>query len=157
MNNYLYVYFDIVGNDIHPTPINDEWGDAIAGDDGFIYWPPLDLKFDPETNHKSLVGDDFGEGYWKWNNGALAPDGAIYSIPSGATQVLSMDPIEEFQIKLKAGMENYPEKVGLLFDTNNAGKTNYECAMIKFGEERLLQSIENSIPLLGEICDSTKL
>jgi hypothetical protein len=42
------------------------WGTctAVLGNDGCMYWPSLNanrtLKFDPETQTISLVGDDFG-------------------------------------------------------------------------------------------------
>ena len=61
------------------------WGDAVLGNDGCIYWPPWEisrtLKFDPETQSISLVGDDFGGLKLKWLYGAVASDGAIYCLP----------------------------------------------------------------------------
>jgi hypothetical protein len=49
------------------------WGNPIVGADKCIYWPPCSanrvLKFDPETQQlPSLVGDDLGEGCYKWHH-----------------------------------------------------------------------------------------
>jgi hypothetical protein len=62
------------------------------------------LKFDPETQSISLVGDDFGGLKLKWPNGAVASDGAIYTycLPVYMKYVLRIDPYLEFATKMKA-------------------------------------------------------
>ena len=68
------------------------------GIDGCIYWPPKNdryiVKYDSHAEQTSLVGDEFGIDLAKWSDGCLAPDGIIYCIPSTASRVLSIDPLE---------------------------------------------------------------
>jgi hypothetical protein len=141
------------------------WGSAILGNDGCIYWPPghsnRALKFDPETKIGSLVGDDFGgeTPITKWRSGSAGPNGAIYCIPYGASRVLVIDPFKEFAMGLQANMEQYPEELGRLFkiDDNKHGKTTFECAVRKFGIEKVFQVIENCrIPSSVE-CSGSRL
>jgi hypothetical protein len=135
---------------------------AILGSDGCIYWPPgvsyHALKFDPETKLASLVGDNFRWGT-KWKSGSAGPNGAIYCIPYGASRVLVIDPFKEFAMGLQANMEQYPEELGRLFkiDDDKHGKTTFECAVRKFGIEKVFEVIENcSIPSSVE-CSGSRL
>jgi outer membrane protein assembly factor BamB len=58
-NTYYQVY------NVHSTFYNYYWSEAVLGNDGCIYWPPLDdyhtLKFDTETQTISRIGDHLGE------------------------------------------------------------------------------------------------
>ena len=109
-----------VGNIMSNYCEMEYWDDAILGFDGCIYWPPCDsgrtLKYDPNSDQTSLVGDDF-ENYPsdKWLSGALAPDGVIYCIPTNANQVLAIDLIKEFLATTKANMQEHPEEFGAFF------------------------------------------
>jgi hypothetical protein len=144
------------------------WGPTILGSDGCIYWPPghssnRALKFDPETNLGSLVGDDFGGGetsITKWRSGSAGPNGAIYCIPFSATKVLVIDPFKEFAMGLQANMEQYPQELGRLFkidDNKHPGKTTFEFAVRKFGIEKVFEVIENcSIPSSVE-CSGSRI
>ena len=89
------------------------------GIDGCIYWPPHNaertLKYDPHTDQASLVGVDFESYHSKWACSALAPDGVIYCIPSGANRILSIDPWGKFTATMKKNVEEYPQEFGLLF------------------------------------------
>ena len=132
-----------------------QWGHAIFGSDGCIYWPPLEhnltLKFDPETERTSLVGHFFHTNTtdvsWKWMSGALMSDGRIYCLPSFcANQVLVIDPWREFKMTLQADLEQYPEELGRLFVRNEHGKTTYEAAVTKFGIKKVFQAIQNYVP-----------
>ena len=135
-----------------PKRTGKGWGAAILGNDGCIYWPPINanrtLKFDPETQAVSLVGNDFGDTFGKWSSGAAAgPDGAIYCIPCSATRVLAIDPFKEFAMKIQAEMEQYPEELGRLFRKKHEdSKTTYECAVTKFGIEKVSEVIQDCIP-----------
>ena len=112
-NTYEVLKIDVVNNtysligNLGGIPDSD-WGDAVLGNDGCVYWPPLGasrtLKFDPETQSISLVGDDFGGLKLKWPNGAVASDGAIYTycLPVYMKYVLRIDPYLEFATKMKA-------------------------------------------------------
>ena len=138
---------------------------TILENDGCIYWPPIVsyhvLKFDPETKLASLVGDDFGgeTPSTKWRSGSAGPNGAIYCIPYRVSRVLVIDPFKEFAMGLQANMEQYPEELGRLFkiDDNKHGKTTFECAVRKFGIEKVFEVIENcSIPSSVE-CSGSRL
>ena len=121
---------------------------AILGNDGCIYWPPgganRTLKFDPETQVALLVGDDFDREMW--NGGAIGLDGAIFCMPSStATRVLVIDPFKEFVMNLEANLEQYPEELGRIFEKDDHN-TTYECAITKFGAEKVFEVIQDCIP-----------
>ena len=142
--------YDFVGGAVMTSHKDKRWGEPVLGIDGCIYWPPHNathvLKFNPETNETSLVGDNLGNASMKYISGALAPDGAVCCIPANATQVLIIDPSMEFLMQFKADMKQHPIEFGLLFEKNNDGKTTYEDAVTKYGKERTLQMIGSCIP-----------
>ena len=86
-----------VRNSIQSDHCNNPWGDAILGIDGCIFWPPFNakrtLKYDPQSNQTSLVGDNLDGDY---TGEALATDEVIYCMLSIAKQVLAIDPLGEF-------------------------------------------------------------
>jgi hypothetical protein len=112
-NNYTWI-----GDRIYAGRIW-KFGNPIVGVDKCIYWPPFNanrvLKFDPETPQlpPSLVGDDLGEeGHCsKWQGAALATDGVIYCIPSGAKQILAIDPFKELSMTLQNNFRLYPQEL----------------------------------------------
>ena len=120
------------------------WGDAIIGVDKCIYWPSAYanrvLKFDPETQHlPSLVGDDLGEGLFKWGEGgALATDGAIYCIPSCSTQILVIDPFKE-AATMHNNFRQHSQELGRLFVKDGCNETFYGSAVRKFGIEKFFK------------------
>jgi hypothetical protein len=139
------------------------WGDPIIGADKCIYWPPLCanrvLKFDPETQQlPSLVGGDLGEGYYKWRNGALATDGAIYCITCSyrSTKVLAIDPFKEISMTLKNNFRQHPQELGRLFvKDEECDETFYGSALRKFGIEKVLKFlVEECLPSDKEWADT---
>jgi hypothetical protein len=150
-NNYTWI-----GDPIFSESGRQGWGNPIVGVDKCIYWPPLDanrvLKFDPETQQlPSLVGDDLGEGGWKWLSGALAAtDGVIYCIPYyNYTQILAIDPFKELSMTLQNNFIQHPQELGRLFvkDDEEYDETFYKSAVRKFGIEKVFELIEECIPL----------
>jgi hypothetical protein len=140
--------------------VGQGWGDPIIGVDKCIYWPSYNanrvLKFDPETQQlPSLVGDDLGEGQ-KWVGGALlATDGAIYCIPSGATQILTIDPFKELAMSMQHSINKYPEELGRLFVKDGRNETFYYSAVRKFGIEKGFKFlVEECLPSDEEWADS---
>jgi hypothetical protein len=138
------------------------WVDAIIGVDKCMYWPPQNanrvLKFDPETQQlPSLVGDDLGEGHWKWRSGALAAtEGVIYCIPHGSTQILAIDPFKELSMTLHNNFRQHPQELGRLFvkDDEEYDETFYKSAIRKFGIEKVFELIEECAPLDVEWTDT---
>jgi hypothetical protein len=137
------------------------WGNPIVGVDKCIYWPPRNfvncvLKFDPETQQlPSLVGDDLGVGYDKWQGGALATDEAIYCIPSGATQILVIDPFEELAVTIQNNIQTYPDELGRLFAKDGCNETFYDSAVRKFGIDKVFKFlVEDCLPSDKEWADS---
>jgi hypothetical protein len=151
-NNYTWI-----GDRIHPG--GNGWGAPIVGVDKCIYWPPSRanrvLKFDPETQQlPSLVGDDLGEGYFKWLGGALAPDGKIYCIPYYSTQILVIDPFKECSVVLQTNMTLYPQELGRLFlKDEECDETFFESSLRKFGGDKVFELIEECLPLDAEWAD----
>jgi hypothetical protein len=153
-NNYTWI-----GDPIYSG--SGGWGDPIIGVDKCVYWPPTYahrvLKFDPETQQfPSLVGDDLGEeGGCKWIGGALATDEAIYCIPSGAKQILAIDPFKELTTTLQNNMQKYPEELGRLFAKDGCNETFYGSAVRKFGIEKVFKFLfEECLPTDEEWADS---
>ena len=161
-----------VGNSVESDHYDQGWGDAILGIDGCIYWPPDKahriLKYDPHTNKASLEGDDFGDfGYeesykWnKWRNGASAADGVIYCLPLAANQVLSIDPFKEFSMNVRNNMNGHLEPLSFLFQIKEpdtaSNQTYFDCAVAKFGMDRVLEVLEEHMPLADRVCSLSNL
>jgi hypothetical protein len=53
------------------------------------------LEIDPVAQTTALIGTTYASGGTKWSGGVLAPNGKIYGIPSGSTQVLEIDPVAQ--------------------------------------------------------------
>jgi hypothetical protein len=127
-----------------------------------FYWPPSGadanrvLKFDPETQQlPSLVGDDLGEGEFKWLNGALATDGAIYCFPSCAKQILAIDPFKELAMSMQHNINKYSQELGRLFVKDGRNETFYGSAVRKFGIEEVFKFLfEECLPSDEEWADS---
>ena len=161
-----------VGNslDLDHKRYRQGWIDAILGIDGCIYWPPYHarrtLKHDPHTDQNSLVGCDLGMQRCKWDDGALATDGVIYCFPSTASQVLAIDPWGEFLETTKANMEARPDKFGFLFQkitevgegsTLHESQTNFDHAVIKFGQKQVYEVLEISMKPVNDYCKESNL
>ena len=135
------------------------YGDGILGDDGCIYWPPVNacqvLKFDPGTSEAAPV-EGVLNGIGKWTSGASALNGVIYCLPSFASQILAIDSSQEFRRLLKDGMERHPENLGNLFELRVHEYTEYECAVAKYGPDKTFQIIKEFIPL-NSVCERTNL
>ena len=127
-----------------------------------FYWPPSGadanrvLKFDPETQQlPSLVGDDLGEGEFKWLNGALATDGAIYCFPSCAKQILAIDPFKELAMSMQHNINKYSQELGRLFVKDGRNETFYGSAVRKLGIEEVFKFLfEECLPSDEEWADS---
>jgi hypothetical protein len=97
------------------------------------------------------VGDDLGEGRYKWQCGALATDGVIYCIPYCTTQVLAIDPFTEFSATLQTNMTLYPDELGCIFlKEEQCDETFFESSLRKFGGEKVFALIEECLPLDAE-------
>ena len=152
INNYTWIGGPIDSGD------RLGWGDPIIGADKCIYWPPSGanrvLTFDPGETQQlpSLVGGDLGEGTYKWADGALATDGAIYCVPFCSSQVLTIDSFKEFSATLQTNMKLYPDELGRLFlkDEEECDKTFFESSLRKFGGDKVFELIEECLPLDAE-------
>mmetsp|Transcript_22579 Transcript_22579/g.25893 ORF Transcript_22579/g.25893 Transcript_22579/m.25893 type:complete len:337 (-) Transcript_22579:172-1182(-) len=72
------------------------WGDPIRGHGDLLYFPPINdtrvMVFHTTTQEASLVGPLYSTHNSKWYDGALAPNGKIYSIPCKENHILEIDP-----------------------------------------------------------------
>ena len=111
-------------------------------------------------DHISLVGDNFDCTY---DGGALAADtGVIYCMPFCAKQVLAIDPLGEFSLETKTNMDEHPEEFGFLFGINVTddnrdndaplNRTNFDCAVTKFGMQKVLEIVQEHMPPVNEVC-----
>ena len=67
------------------------WESCAAALDGCIYFMPADalriMKLDPNSNDAmSSVGDDLGDGRWKYIGTVVGIDGCVYGIPYKSIQ-----------------------------------------------------------------------
>ena len=155
-----------VGNTIQlDHDLIDPWGDAILGIDGCIYWPPVEathiMKYDPHSNLTSLVGDDFirTRDEFKWSGGCAAQDGIIYCLPCNANRILAIDPLKEYVLSLKNNMEQFPEKLGCIFQPSDdiPDETNFDRAVTKFGLNKVLEVLDECMPLVDQACAMSNL
>ena len=160
-----------VGNIIQSDYASEGWGDAVKGIDGCIYWPPFHagrtLKYDPHTDLTSLVGDDFRSHIYEWHSGALASDGVVYCIPANSNKVLAVDPLREFEVGTERNIQKHPEELGSLFqgiegqtiETINYGLslTEFDLAVIKFGQKKALHILEKSMKPVHDYCKKSNL
>jgi hypothetical protein len=70
------------------------------------------------------------------------PIHVIINKPQDSTSV-------SFQLFLTTALKHHPEDIGLLFQTNEQGKTAFECALNKYGNEAAFGATEQCIPLDG--------
>ena len=142
------------------------WTDAaILGIDGCIYSPPRNacriLKYDPHSDHTSLVGDNFGSYlYYKWYGGSLASDGVIYCFPHNAARILSIDPWKEYTSSLENNMVQHPEQLGCLFQPSDdiPNATNFDRAVTKFGyKKKVMEVLEACMPPADGLCAVSNL
>ena len=93
------------------------------------------------------MGDKFGWNKHKWQGGGcLAPDGVIYCLPSYATRVLAIDPLKEYALSLKNKMEESPENNLRQPSDDIADETNFDGAVTKFGQKKVLELLEDCMP-----------
>ena len=100
------------------------------------------------------MGDDLGGGRSKWLGGALATDGVIYCLPSGATQILAIDPFKEFSAILQTNTTLYPDELGRLFlkdEEEECDETFFESSLRKFGGDKVFELIEECLPMDAEL------
>ena len=85
------------------------------------------------------MGDNFRtHDEFKWSGGCAAPDGIIYCLPNSAKRILAIDPLEECVSSLKNNMEQFPEKLGCLFQPSDdiPDDTNFDRVVTtKFGRK----------------------
>jgi hypothetical protein len=65
------------------------------------------------------------------------------------TTIICVDTTEYFQLFLATALKHHPDDIGLLFQMNDEGKTAFECALNKFGNDATFGAIEQCIPLDG--------
>ena len=85
----------IIGDRIFNDRYCSGWGRPVLGADKCIYFPPSGhnqvLKFNPSTQHLSLIGGSYGIERNKWVCAVLASDGFVYCLPDAADDILKID------------------------------------------------------------------
>jgi hypothetical protein len=64
-------------------------------------------------------------------------------------EIIGSDTTEYLQLFLATALKHHPHDIGLIFQTNDEGKTAFECALNKFGKDATFGAIEKCIPLDG--------
>ena len=135
------------------------FGNGSLGIDGCIYWPPCNshkiLKFDPHSNLACLVGRKFGSRRdYKWNGGCMASDGIIYCLPLLTNRILAIDPWEEYARSLKENVAEHPKEFGRIFQpsVDIPDDTHFDRAVTKFGQMKVLELLDESMPPVHELC-----
>lgn len=132
----------------------------LRGNDGCIYWTIfIDddytsiVQFDPGLETLSLhrMDENCNKTVAIWKGGTEGSDGAIYFLPWSGSQILCIDPFEEFLIQIKARIKQFPAELGRLFVADDDGKTAFDSAIAKFGEEKVYRVLVDSIPLTVNI------
>lgn len=149
LKNDTYNIFGAKITSENPQQMSKQWGDAILGNDGCIYWPPskakYTLKFDPGNNSVTQVGGEFKNSIYKWSCGAATSDNIIYCLPINASHVLEIDPFSEFVSSLQNNLVTRPGDVGCLFNRDVFGETGYESAVRKYGLDTVTKVVHRNI------------
>ena len=94
----------------------------------------------------------------------MASDGVIYSIPTGAKQILAIDPWGEFLETTNSNMEEYhPQKFGLLFHINEVVEnsalslTNFDHAVVRFRQKKVFEVLEKAMKPVNVYCQEHNL
>ena len=91
----------------------------------------------------------------------LAADGVIYCLPRSANQVLSIDPLKEFAMNVKNNMNGHLEPLKLLFQISESdtasNQTFFDCAVRKFGMDRVFEVLEEYMPRADRVCSHSNL
>jgi hypothetical protein len=72
------------------------WSGALAPDNSIYYMPASArriMRLDPDNDSLFSVGDDLGDGWWKYRGTVVGNDDCVYGIPySHATRIVKFDP-----------------------------------------------------------------
>jgi hypothetical protein len=79
-----------------PETGDDLWMSGALAPDNSIYYMPSDahriMRLNPDNDSLSSVGDDLGEGEWKYSGTVVGNDDFVYGIPKGAKRIIKFDP-----------------------------------------------------------------
>jgi hypothetical protein len=72
------------------------WASGALAADNRIYYMPYGarriMKLNPDNDTLSSVGDDLGQGEFKYEGTVVGNDDCVYGIPDGATRIVKFDP-----------------------------------------------------------------
>ena len=72
------------------------WQSGALATDNNIYYMPFNarriMKLNPGNESLSSVGDDLGEGRWKYSGTVVGNDDCVYGIPHHASHIIKFDP-----------------------------------------------------------------
>jgi hypothetical protein len=79
-----------------PETGDDLWMSGAHAPDNSIYYMPASarriMRLNPDNDSLSSVGDDLGDGWWKYRGTVVGNDDCVYGIPSGARRIVKFDP-----------------------------------------------------------------
>jgi hypothetical protein len=79
-----------------PETGGELWQSGALATDNNIYYMPSSarriMRLNPDNDSLSSVGDDLGEGLYKYSGTVVGNDDYVYGIPSHATRVIKFDP-----------------------------------------------------------------
>ncbi len=82
-----------------------KWIDSIMAPNGCVYGVPCDarsvIKFDPNNNQSTVIGNDLNDRWAKWYGGVVANNGCIYSIPFNVNDILKIDTNKDLVERLR--------------------------------------------------------
>ena len=98
--------------------------------------------------------------------GALSSNGVIYCFPYPANRILTIDPFNELSMAVKNKIEEHPQEFGFLFQTTREDEdeespspfqTHFDHAVIKFGQEKVLEVLEKHMQPVNDFCKGSNL
>ena len=79
-----------------PETGHDLWISGALAPDNSIYYMPASarriMRLNPDNDSLSSVGDDLGDGWWKYRGTVVGNDDCVYGIPYYATRIVKFDP-----------------------------------------------------------------
>jgi hypothetical protein len=127
------------------------WESGALAHDNTIYYMPYHarriMKLNPDNDTLSSVGDDLGEGWYKYGGTVVGKDYCLYGIPYDATHIIKFDPTNS-----DTTTSNVGEEAEFTFDCGNGVLVSdgYIYSVSSAGQVLKVDSTTNNYTWIGD-------
>jgi hypothetical protein len=131
------------------------WESGALASDNHIYYMPSKacriMRLNPDNDSLSSVGDDLGDGWWKYRGTVVGKDDHVYGIPQDATHIVKFDPTnsESTSTVGEEAEEQFMCGNGVL-----AAGDGYIYAANRYGQVLQIDTTSNNYTWIGDKIDS---